>query len=526
MLSPYKKLPKADIGCIQKYIYDYAYDGYTPSAIDLKHILRFWNSEKASYLFKMFGEELILSKDIVLKKPIEELSKEFSKGLYSNPNLSNFYNDFSNFAFNYRDPDTGIKFYSNLMSLIAPKSLSTNIYPGGTFQITSPKGKKITFQRGCKTIKALGKIAKEFNLKDFENFRLEHSRFTNQRDVTGKLCISIHPMDYMTMSDNDCGWQSCMSWMNEGCYRQGTVEMMNSDNVIVAYLKSEEDMKISDEFFWNSKKWRQLFIVDENIITGIKAYPFPNEELTEKILNWLRELVKINLNWDFEKKVINYNPWRDTEIFSPSDRRYFDFRTEYMYNDFGSTDYHQGIFPLREQSDFNFDDLHYILNYSGMNECVICGGTDNIDLDLDESLLICNNCGNFHYCESCGARLPFNSDGWFWDGDEGPLCQCCYSDLFSICEITREEVRRENLINLSLCRQDDYCDWTDRFIQVREDIENSPDWDYYFKPGAKIKNIENIYYINMKDCRETGLNLFRLNTPEKIKIYRTKKIGY
>ena len=42
------------------------------------------------------------------------------------------------------------------------------------------------------------------------------------------------------MSDNDYGWDSCMGWMNEGEYRLGTVEMMNSPCIVVAYIDGEE----------------------------------------------------------------------------------------------------------------------------------------------------------------------------------------------------------------------------------------------------------------------------------------------
>ena len=33
-----------------------------------------------------------------------------------------------------------------------------------------------------------------------------------------------------------------MSWADYGCYRQGTVEMMNSPLMVVAYLTAEEPM--------------------------------------------------------------------------------------------------------------------------------------------------------------------------------------------------------------------------------------------------------------------------------------------
>ena len=76
-------------------------------------------------------------------------------------------------------------------------------------------------------MRVLSKIATAYNLPGFEDFRIAQSLVTNQANLKGYITLSIHPLDYMTMSDNNCGWDSCMSWQEEGCYRQGTVEMMN-----------------------------------------------------------------------------------------------------------------------------------------------------------------------------------------------------------------------------------------------------------------------------------------------------------
>ena len=77
-----------------------------------------------------------------------------------------------------------------------------------------------------------------FAADEWEEIRLAHSQIFNTNKMTGTLCLSIHPLDYATASDNDNGWSSCMSWRDDGCYRMGTVEMMNSPMVICAYFAS------------------------------------------------------------------------------------------------------------------------------------------------------------------------------------------------------------------------------------------------------------------------------------------------
>ena len=106
-----------------------------------------------------------------------------------------------------------------------------------------------------------------------DKMRNEISEVTNQNVKKASFVLSIHPLDFMTMSDNNNGWQSCMSWQDEGCYCMGTVEMMNSPYVVVAYLKAKNDMPIGSHYSgytWNNKKWRELFIITNDTMCFMK----------------------------------------------------------------------------------------------------------------------------------------------------------------------------------------------------------------------------------------------------------------
>ena len=89
-----------------------------------------------------------------------------------------------------------------------------------------------------------------------------------------------------------------MSWDECGDYRIGTVEMMNSKNTIVAYLKGDTEMTRAYNtytknynFKWNNKKWRELFVIDEATLLGIKGYPYAHSELEAQVFNWIKELI-------------------------------------------------------------------------------------------------------------------------------------------------------------------------------------------------------------------------------------------
>ena len=153
------------------------------------------------------------------------------------------------------------------------------------------------------------------------------------------------------MSDNDCGWHTCMSWFHDGEFRLGTIEMMNSPYVVVTYLTAKEDMILTEDFYWNNKKWRELFIVTDKVISEIKSYPYVNRALTKYALNWLKDLAENY--YDFSSSKITEIKDGD-EIVSGSDFScdiYFD--TDRMYNDIKRDNYYFSSSSLHSTSIFN-----------------------------------------------------------------------------------------------------------------------------------------------------------------------------
>ena len=172
----------------------------------MPYLLRFWNKNK-QFLFELFNNELILQKDINIQYPETFLIEEMEDLLDQQD--GKFIREISNFI-NRLAVKENYTYYSNLYRLIEPKTLVSNIYPGDTVEIpyTLNDGtlKHLTVPSGCKIMKMLSKIANIFDLNGFEEFRLKHSMVLNRKKFKGTVCLSIHPLDYMTMSDNDCDW--------------------------------------------------------------------------------------------------------------------------------------------------------------------------------------------------------------------------------------------------------------------------------------------------------------------------------
>lgn len=414
-------IPENERYLIDSYINEYAGVGSNRASLD--HILRIWAQNKEK-LYGFFGNQLQIKKKIEYKMPKETLMDNMRK-LFAND--SRFYSIYIKFRqwFQSEDIPLDAKENANLLrEIFSARILADNyidlFYCNGPIKIQAPSGKIIGIQDGAKPIKIISKIAKEFNIltdEEIEYIRIKHSQVLNQKTIKGTLVLSIHPLDYMTMSDNASGWSSCMSWQETGCYRRGTVEMMNSDNVVVAYIEGEQPMKIytpEGVKEWNNKKWRQLFVVDEEIISSVKSYPYFNEEFTLSALEWLSDLLEANGGIDFCKHNFIFE---ECDVYDKNfSKEYsFNFYTNDMYNDFYTTIHYARI--------SNPEATFYDVNYSGPRECMNCGDINCYFDDDDAPLLCCEECDESESCYECGCR---NTPIYELDG----ACYCdeCYSE--------------------------------------------------------------------------------------------------
>lgn len=263
--------------------------------------------------------------------------------------------------------------------------------------------REMTIEPGQKIIKTIQKVLNFYGYDMsnglFEEFRNKVSNITTSSNIKSNLVLSIHPIDYMTMSDNNCGWSSCMSWKNNGMYSDGIIEMMNSNMIIVAYLESDNPFVVNNHIIPN-KSWRTLLYVHKNILVAGKSYPYHNSELDKKVLEELYKLVNKNLKWDYKykeqeyKDLYSYLPNEEDQINNlwVSKKQIVIVTGHAMYNDL-LEDKDSVYFCYR-----NIPKKGMVLNASGKNTCLVCGlqhyGTT--------SEKICNSCKENYRCCNCG----------------------------------------------------------------------------------------------------------------------------
>lgn len=410
-------LSSDELQLITDYMKTYSSENSMPAEEYLTH----WLEAKSKWLLPIFSNQLRLSFPVSYENPINE---ELRKIFYSDENLK-------------RQERVKIALRKLLREAL-PKEREYEITAliSNIFNFTALEEnallydtyitEKIKLSQGEKPFRALNSLIKRLNLAvpasilaDIENLRLAHSQALNKKKVSGKLILSIHPLDYMTMSDNAYGWNSCMSWENNGCYHAGTLEMLNSPSVIVAYLEGDKPYyPVYDSRSWSNKKWRELFVLDHDFITGIKGYPYENPSLEEIVLNKLADVAE-KIFPKYERSIHYLTPAGKMVI----DNKEYPFSTNLMYNDFENN----GEEPIIYSTEINFENFYYsCYNYSGKAYCTVCGQA----LESEESTL-CDECNGTPYCSCCGERIE-DGNGFFINDEY--YCQDCAEEHFNYCE--------------------------------------------------------------------------------------------
>lgn len=165
------------------------------------------------------------------------------------------------------------------------------------------------------------KLLKAFKFFDFSEETIRHlqdvaSQIIQKTKIEGKLCLSIHPLDYMSISDNNMNWRSCHAL--DGEYRSGNLSYMIDPSTIVCYVKSFNDTQLTRfprGLLWNNKKWRVLLHVHEqsNIMYVNRQYPFASDNLIHTMMR-LTPIYNLGFGRGFYYKDHGFRKVNDFEL--------------------------------------------------------------------------------------------------------------------------------------------------------------------------------------------------------------------
>jgi hypothetical protein len=335
-------------------------------------------------------------------------------------------------------------------------------------------------------IKAGTKIIKAFKYFEPNKDRLmtiqdAASRIIQENKVEGYLCLSVHPLDYLSLSENNCNWRSCHAL--DGDYRAGNLSYMVDSATVVCYLRSEKEEPISDfPFFWNNKKWRVLlyFSSDAYMVFAGRQYPFFSDNGIKFVLSSLLPAANLG-QWK--------NGWHDATVstvkYEDGDSREFHLTEPFYpvgnglvrqhdlvqdepgsmhFNDVLRSSCYKPIYAFKwisynpEKQCGNSSYTGTRFHIGGKVNCLRCG----VQPIRIESTMQCIDCeeqyghaenDDFNYCTFCGRHLYVDHGTWV---DNEWLCEDCIKENCSFCDICgwtyfNEEVKYYESENQNIC---------------------------------------------------------------------------
>lgn len=238
----------------------------------------------------------------------------------------------------------------------------------------------------------------------FKNEKLDTllSQKIDETRIKGVITISIDPIDYLLMSINRSGWQSCHS-LHEGngrefgCYSGGVFSYMTDTCTAISYRHSPQEVeyKINNGRFTEySKNWRECLYIDTESGNFVASRQYPREDVV--IAKFVRELLEEQIAKYFDIE----NHWKVI-----NERRTI---KEHMCNyDMDMGDVGQDV---EDSSELHYNDI-----WHGYNGKIIY---NTVEDNLEETQIFV---GNSPVCPICGER----------DIEEHshPCCDHCYYEL-------------------------------------------------------------------------------------------------
>lgn len=317
--------------------------------------------------------------------------------------------------------------------------------------------------KNSKVIKSFKYFISDISLlHDLQN---KASELIQENKVEGYLTFSIHPLDFLSSSENTYNWRSCHAL--DGEYRAGNLSYMCDSSTMIVYLSSNEPAQLPHfppSVPWNSKKWRVLLHFDTRLEVCFagRQYPFFaqgglevvkqifSNELAPYFVDMWNKTTSYRQKWAgwYNDYIDKYNRTNGEEDFVEEDR--------YIVLNHGIYDTYSIIHDAENSRHFN-DVLRsscYEKPYYMYKEYAYPVG--DIDIEVGAPVL-CLRCGEriiesqdtmmcidcecefgdsdgeeYKSCDCCGTRFYWEDGSWV---DDDLVCPHCRDTETFICEI-------------------------------------------------------------------------------------------
>ena len=290
--------------------------------------------------------------------------------------------------------------------------------------------------KGMKLVKAFKFF--EHNDRQLDDLQTTASRLIQENKVEGKFCISVHPLDFLSCSENQYNWRSCHAL--DGEYRSGNLSYMLDKATLICYIKGDEDVQLPNfppSVRWNNKKWRMwLYLADEhNALMAGRPYPFTIGgvlEYSRRMLfdqrgfaeyrwsMWHHDMLH---SYEFKDGTNESVPMRDMIIMNGQFVSRWDIIKDLSslhYNDLLRSSFYTPWYCWRTTTREKI-----FFSIGSEVPCPRCGNDRNIDRP---DSMMCHCCedefgGDYEYCCCCDERHPIN-EMYYVQGEW--VCPTCF----------------------------------------------------------------------------------------------------
>lgn len=251
------------------------------SRINIREHLNNWAKNK-SHLYLAFGKKLKLEKEIEL---------DFSgDSTYVKCLISKFYQEI-----------TQAKVKRFLKSCSNAEVIMNCLNRNVSFE-------NVKFRAGDKISKCIGKILDLYDITPAEkdSVLIKFSMLIQGVKAKGSAVLSIDPVDYITMSENNSNWESCHSM--SGCFRTGPFAYLQDGSTAISYAKPKDDCVFTygdgKTLAYSNKNWRQIVLFSKELkyATQLRQYPYTSQANQSTVANIVMNVLnaKSGLNYQIQ----------------------------------------------------------------------------------------------------------------------------------------------------------------------------------------------------------------------------------
>lgn len=433
-----------------------------------KNLWKAFETAKSEKLAELFGDKLIIEKEVVIKKELRDIRRELETEVNITAKIHKALDpEWKEIADGYypawsiNSDSDAVETWETLRYAFQADALSHGEIQRDYVAYHPTTGKKIKIQKGSKPMRVLKNFISD--AKALDEIQTAYSRVMNTKTIKGVLCLSIHPLDYLTVSVNKSNWSSCYNTLDEGAWCASTLSLISSPNTMVAYLKADKDVDYNG-IEWNNKRWRMYVSLNHNneLIHCGRQYPYSSDALLAETAIMAGELTG--------RKYGNEEYESGRVVIETPDNMYNDASFSGDLTTFITKDW------VHEYEDIQISNIGSI--------CPICGDYYN---DTEFSIA-CNDCYRGEKCEDCGCAM--NVDNSYWIESLGiRVCECCVDDNYTWCERCEEYHPNNDIVKV--------------FAETRPDAGKGNWSNYYedwFCEGCVDSMIDSGTHIACEDC--------------------------